>query len=133
MRNGENARLVLVAAKEDLLDNLRDALADTNFELLHAPTKEEALALLERLRSEIHIAIVELELQDFDGWDLIRRITFRAEKPVKIIATTSTYPESFFEKIKAIGVDRVVTKTISPEAWHKAVEGVSEENEYAHR
>jgi hypothetical protein len=33
-RNFEKARIVLVAAEEDLLNNLRDALADTNLALL---------------------------------------------------------------------------------------------------
>ena len=124
MRDGEKARLVLVVANQDLLDNLRDALTDTDLAFLHALTKQEAIALCQSLQSEIDIAIVELELPNFDGWDLIRRITFLAQRPVKIIATTSMYPESFFENIKAIGVDRVVTKTAPQEEWHKAVEAV---------
>jgi DNA-binding response OmpR family regulator len=122
MRESEKAPVVLVAAKEDLLNNLRDALANTNFALLHASTKQAAIALLERLRSEISLAIVELELPDFDGWDLIRQLSFL--KPMKIIATTSVYPERFFGKIKEIGVDAVVATAIPSEAWLKTVEGV---------
>src|SRR5712692_2285556 len=116
--------IVLVAAKEDLLNDLRDALANTHVALLHASTKQEAIALLECLRSGINIAIVELELPDFGGWDLIRQLTFLPNKPVKIIATTSMYPEPFFEKIKQIGVDAVVPKAMPPEAWVKTVEAV---------
>ena len=124
MRESEKALVVLVAAKEDLLNALRKALADTNFLLLHAPTKQEAIVLLERLRSEINIAIVELELPDFGGWDLIRQLTFLPDRPVKIIATTSIYPEPFFGKIKEIGVDAVVRKAIPAEAWVKTVQAV---------
>ena len=38
-----------------------------------APTKEEAIALLERLRYKINLAIVELELAECGGLDLIRQ------------------------------------------------------------
>ena len=126
MRESEKAPVVLVA-NEDLLSNLRDVLANTNVALLHASTKQEAIAHLERLRSEIDLAIVELELPDFDGWDLIRQLTFL--KPVKLIATTSTFPETFFGKIKDIGVDVVVAKAIPAEAWRKTVEEALGENE----
>src|SRR5258708_3849296 len=115
MSDGEKAAIVLVAAKEDLVSNLRNALAETNLALLHASTKQEAIAVLERLKSTIEVAIIDLELPDFEGWDLIRRITFLPEKPVKLIATTSTFSEAFFGKIKEIGVDAVVPRAIPPE------------------
>jgi len=124
MRESEKGPVVLVAAKEDLLNDLKDALSNTNFLLLHAPTKQEAIALLERLRTEISIAVVELEMPDSGGWDLIRRLTFLPDKPVKIIATTSLYPEHFFGKIREIGVDAVVAKAIPPEAWLQTVQTV---------
>ena len=96
MRESEKGPVVLVAAKEDLLNDLKDALSNTNFLLLHAPTKQEAIALLERLRTEISIAVVELEMPDSGGWDLIRQLTRHAQKPANIIAATSTYTELFF-------------------------------------
>jgi len=122
MRDSEKVPVVLVAANQDFLNDLRDALVDTNLALLHAQTKTEAITLLERLTSEIHLAIVELELPDFGAWDLIRKLTF--EKPLKIIATTSTYPEQHFERIKGLGVDAVVPTAIPPEEWVKTVEAV---------
>jgi DNA-binding response OmpR family regulator len=67
MHNGEKARIVLVAAKEDLLNSLRDALKETDLALLHAQTKHEAVVLLERLKSEIDLAIIDLELPDLGG------------------------------------------------------------------
>jgi len=70
----------MVAAKEALLKYISDALADTDRRLLHAQTKQEAIDLLERLRSEINLAIIELELPDFGSWDLIRRLTILPEK-----------------------------------------------------
>ncbi len=78
-------------------------------------------------RSNAAWAVSELELPNFAGWDLIRRFTF--QKPLKIIATTSAYPESLFEKIKGIGVDAVVPKAIASEVWLKTVEKVLQVNE----
>ena len=129
MPESEKAAVVLVAANKDFLDNLRDALADTNLSLLHVQTKHEAIAVLERLKSKIDLAIIELELPDFGGWDLIRHLTFLPNKPVKLIATTSTFPEPFFGKIKDIGVDVVVAKVRSAKAWRKTVEAVLVKNE----
>ena len=63
MRDGEKAPVVLVAANQDFLNDLRDALVDTNLALLHAQTKTEAITLLERLTSEIHLAIVNSNCQ----------------------------------------------------------------------
>ena len=129
MHDGEKAAVVLVAANKEFLNDLRDALANTNFLLLHASTKQEANAVLERVKSDIDIAIVELELPDFGGWDLIRQLTLLPNRPVKLIATTSMFPEPFFGKIKEIGVDAVVAKAIPPEAWLKTVEAVLGKNE----
>jgi len=112
----------------DLHSNLRDALAETNLALLHASTKEEAIALLKRLKSQIDLAIIELELPDLGGWDLIRQLTWRPNNPVKIIATTSVFPEPFFGKVKVLGVDEVVPAAIPPEAWRKTVEIVLGKN-----
>jgi len=122
MPDRENAAVVLVAGDKQFINNLRDALAATNFALLHAQTKHEAIVLLEGLKSNIDLAIVELELPDFGGWDLIRQLTHLPNKPAKLIATTSTFPEPFFAKIKEIGVDAVVATTMPSEAWLRTVE-----------
>ena len=124
MPEREKAPIVLVAASQDTLRSIRDALTDTNLALLHAKTKDEAIAVLKRLKFKIDLAIVELEFSNFDSWDLIRRLKGLSENPVKIIATTSMYPEPFFGKIKATGVDAVVPIAIPPEKWRKTVEAV---------
>jgi DNA-binding NarL/FixJ family response regulator len=124
MPDGENAPIVLVAAREELLNKLRNALADT-VGLLHAETHHEAITLLERLQTEISLAIVQLE--HCDGWDLIGELT-RPPKRVKIIATTSVYPPAILEKVKHQGVDAVVPELLAPEEWRKRVESVLGKN-----
>jgi DNA-binding NarL/FixJ family response regulator len=121
MRDGEKVPIVLVAAKGDVLDNIRDALAHSNLAVLSEQTKDGAIALLERLTCEIDIAIIEVELPDFAS-DLIRQLTWRRQKPLKIIATTSLYPEPVLARVKKLGVDVVVPKAISPDGWRQMVE-----------
>jgi CheY-like chemotaxis protein len=107
---------------EDVLNILKEQLATTNYILLHARSGEEAIALLERLKSKIELAIIDLELPEQGGWDLIGRLTLHDRKPVKIIATTSIYPEPVLEKMKEIGVDAVVRKPIPNEEWRTTLE-----------
>jgi len=131
MPDCEKTAIVLVAASEDLLSNLTVALADTNLALLHTQSKRETVAILDRLSPEVDLAIIELELPDFEAWDLIRKLTFLPKKPVKIIATTSTYPEHHFARIKGLGVDAVVPAAIPPEVWRTTVEAVLGKGENA--
>jgi response regulator RpfG family c-di-GMP phosphodiesterase len=122
LSDDEKVPIVLVAAKEEIVNNIRDALADTNLALLHAQTKHEAIALLDLMTSQVDLAIVELELPEFGAWDLLRRLTWQSPKPVKVIATTLLYPEPELEK--EIGVVAVVPKVIPPEEWRQTVETV---------
>jgi DNA-binding response OmpR family regulator len=124
MRNGEKSRIILVAAKEDLHNNLRDALKETDLALLHAQNQREAIVLLERLRTEIDLAIIELELPDSGGWELIGKLRRHSDNPVKIIATTSRYPGPVLTKVIDLGVDAIVQEATSPEEWRKTVETV---------
>jgi hypothetical protein len=113
--------LVLVATTEDLLNKLRDALSDTNVALLHVQNETEAINLLERLRSEITLAIIQLELPG--TWDLVGQLTRPPRKPLKVIATTSQYPAKVLAKVSEI-VDVAVPAAIPPEEWRKTVETV---------
>ena len=107
---------------EDVFNVLKEQLAETDYALLHAKNGEEAIALLERLKSKIELAIIDLELPEQSGWDLISRLTLHDRKPVKIIATTSIYPEPVLEKMKEMGIDTVVRKPIPNEEWRTTLE-----------
>jgi DNA-binding response OmpR family regulator len=123
MRDGEKAPIVLVTAKGDVLNNIKDALAHSNLAVLYTQNKHGAIALLERLTCEIDLAIIEVELPDF-ACDLIRQLTWRRRKPMKIIATTSLYPEPVLKKVRKLGVDAVAPNTISPKEWRQTIETV---------
>jgi CheY-like chemotaxis protein len=119
------ALTILIAdPHEDVLNILTEQLSETDYALLHARNGEEAIALLERLRSKIELAIIDLELPDLSGWDLIGRLTIHDRKPIKIIATTSIYPELVLEKMIQMGVDAVVRKPMPHETWRITLERV---------
>ena len=109
---------------EDVLKILEKQLATTDYALLHDRNGAEAIALLERLKSKIEVAIVNLELPDFSGWDLIGRLTIHDRKPLKIIATTSIHPQPVLERIKEMGVDAVVRKPMPHDEWRTTLEKV---------
>ena len=120
------ALTILIADRhEELLNTLNEQLAATNYALLHAKTGEEAMAFLERLKSRVELAIIDLELPDFGGWDLIGHLNLHDRKPTRIIATTSMYPQAILEeKMKELGVDAVVRKPIPHEEWRTTLEAV---------
>ena len=125
MRN----QFILVADRSDgFVDSLKEALAATNYPLLHAKNGEEALYLLELLKSEIRLAIIELDLPLMSGLDLIWNLVKRKQsKHLKIIATTSTAVLNgplLEDVVKELGVDAVVRKPIPPQKWRKTVEAV---------
>ena len=124
MRGRETSTIVLVSAQEDFVTKLRDAVANTDIALLHAQTHSQAIALLETLKFEIALAVIEIELPDLSGWDLVRQLTRPERKALKLIATTSLCRKQFLEKLKELDVEAVVPKAAPEEEWRKTVEAV---------
>ena len=117
------ALTILIADRhEDVANIVKEQLAD--YILLHARSGKEAIAFLDRLKSKIELAIIDLEVPDIGGWDLIGHLTLHERKPIKIIATTAIYSKPVLEKMKAIGVDAVVRKAIPHEEWRTTLEEV---------
>jgi DNA-binding response OmpR family regulator len=121
MRDDQKVPIVLIAAKAEVLDNIRNALADTNMALLYAETQHEAIAMVERLKNEIDLAIIELELPDYGAWELIRQFRWRLQKPVKILATTSLYHSPELDNVGGLTFDAVIPKGVPPEDWRRKV------------
>jgi CheY-like chemotaxis protein len=121
--------ILIVDRHEYVLNSLKAQPATTNYALLHARSGQEAIALLERLKSKMELAIIDLDLPDSSGWDLIGRLTLHERKPLKIIAITSVYTQPILEKVKELGVDVVLRKPIPHEEWRTTLETVFAENE----
>src|SRR5216683_7962449 len=118
MDNISNPAIILIAdSSETFFSSLRDALETTDCAFVYARNGEEAIRLHDLLKSEIDLAIIELELPASGGFEVIERFTQRGPKPRKIIATSSIFPQSFLEHVKSLGVDAVVRKPITLQAW----------------
>src|SRR3954468_23936512 len=92
MREQQRATgIILVAdSSDDRLDtSLKEALAPTDYALLDVHNAPEAIAILELLKSDIELAIIEEHFSAVNGFDLIGRLVGRDQpKPVRIIMTT---------------------------------------------
>jgi CheY-like chemotaxis protein len=88
---------------EDVLNVLKEQLATTNYALLHARNGEEAIALLERLKSKIELAIIDLELPDFSGWGPYRAAHATRPKTPQDYRYHVAPPPTSFEEYKRDG------------------------------
>jgi TonB family protein len=110
--------IILIAdSSETFFSSLQDALETTDYAFVYARNGEEAIRLHDLLKSEIDLAIIELELPASGGFEVIERFTQRGPKPRTIIATSSIFPQSFLEHVRSLGVDAVVRKPITLHAW----------------
>jgi CheY-like chemotaxis protein len=120
------SRFILVADTSDaFLDILKSELATTSFALLHAKNGQEAIDYLELLKSEIDLAIIELELPVVSGLDVIWRLLRQEQpKPTKIIATSAVDAPLLKQVVQELGVAAVVQTPIPAQSWRKVLEGV---------
>src|SRR5260370_22590398 len=119
MDNISSPAIVLIAdSSETFFRSLHDALETTDYAFVYDRYGEEAIRLHDLLKSQIDLAIIELELPDSGGFEVIERFTQRGPKPRKIIATSSIFPQSFLEHVRSLGVDAVVRKPITLQAWY---------------
>jgi CheY-like chemotaxis protein len=85
----------------------------------------EAIALLELLKSEIELVIMEAEFPVENGFDLIGRLMRRSQPtPVKIMVTTSDDRPLSPQFVRGSGVDAVVCKPVRAEEWRKTLDAV---------
>jgi len=122
MRN----RFILLADSSDaFVDILREELATTDYALLHAKDGEEAIHYLELLKSEIDVAIIQLELPFVNGlyaiWRLVRR---KQPKPTRIIATSALDLPLLKQVVTELAVDAVVHTPMTVQGWRKTIETV---------
>jgi CheY-like chemotaxis protein len=118
-------RFILVADTGDaFLDILKNELAITDFALLHAKTGQEAIDFLELLKSEIDLAIIELELPVVSGIDVIWRLLRQEQVKPMIIATTAVDVPLLKHAVQELGVAAVVQTPISAQGWRKTIEEV---------
>ena len=116
------APIILIADRnDDALKYLKEELATTEYELLHAKDGQEALSIVDTQEHHIAFAVVELELPGVNVLNLIGRLTSQEPKPKKIIATTFLEDELLFELATHMGADAIVRKPRPEETWVAAL------------
>ena len=115
------SRFILVADTSDtFLDILKEELATTDYKWLHAKDGQKAIDYLELLKSEIELAIIELELPVVSGLDVIWRLVRQEQmKPTKIIGTSAVEDSHTKTVLKELGVAVVVQRPIPAQGWRR--------------
>lgn len=93
-------------------------LADAGYRVLKATDGKLAVRMLEQLRDEIDLAIVDLALPGINGFELIGALK-RRPNPVKVIATTSVFGDLQLESATALGANAAIRKPAIPKALSK--------------
>jgi len=114
-------------------ETLTGVLKQSGYHALEAANGLEALATIERLRTEIDLVIVDLALPEISGLEIIRALTRRGETTIKIIATSGVFDEAYIEMMKSAGADESVRKAAvgEPEKWLEIVRRLLGETEEA--
>ena len=115
--------IVLVAdGIDDCLDTtLKEALAPTDYALMHVRNAVEAVATLELLKSSIALAVIGANFPTTNGFDLIGRLVMRDQpSPVKIIMTT-VHEQPSPQLVRELGGYAVVSRSTPPEEWRATI------------
>ena len=124
-----SSRIVLVVDRDDEVpQTVRDLLEFRDYTILQANTGEQALSLLSRLKSNIDLVVIDLELPDERDLGIFALLTTTGcFAKSKIIARTFRNNESFLEQVYCLGVDAVLPKPTSAEEFLRTVNMVLSE------
>jgi DNA-binding response OmpR family regulator len=119
---------VLIAAGNNAF---REALAqilkwDLFTEVSEAASVGEGRARLATLEDSIDVAVVDLDLPDGDGTELVREMR-EAEPEMPILVLTSATEREVHERLREMGANEVLTKTVSSEELVAAIRRLGSE------
>ena len=124
---GTTGIILVVDRGDEVLEILRSELQSTNYALVQAKTGEAASDLLFRPKSDIDVAIIDLDLPNDDGLVINLLTIFGHRKTTKIIVKTSRQDRPFLEQVHYFGVDAIVLNPISKEQLIKTVQATLSE------
>ncbi len=109
-----------------------EMLADAGYRVLEAPDGIHGRQLLDQLRENIDLAIIDLLLPGVNGFELIGALA-RRPNSVRIIATSAVFAEGQLETTVALGAHAVLRKpptmnTVSRQRWLKTIAQVLSQN-----
>jgi two-component system, OmpR family, response regulator len=105
---------------------LAKVLQDDGFRTMAAATGAEALNRLDRDHDSIDAVIVDLNLPEISGFEVIGALT-RRKNLMSIMATTAVYGDTYLEIAKQLGAHVALRKPAADsqlKEWSKAVHSV---------
>ena len=86
----ERAGRVLVVDDEDgILAFVRDALEDEGYEVLTAPSGEDAVRIVRRKRPDL--ILLDVQLPGADGWEVLNQLRAAAGPQAPVVVMTAGY------------------------------------------
>jgi DNA-binding response OmpR family regulator len=108
--------ILLVDGDDEVLKTVTESLAVTDYTILHAPTAQEAVSVLSRLRYTVDLLVIDLESPDEGGLGIFGLLTTPGcRRASRIIAKTSRQDESFLGQVYWLGIDAILRKPTSAE------------------
>jgi DNA-binding response OmpR family regulator len=103
-------RVLIVDDDPDFADALQHALLDAGGFTVRTVTEGvEALKLLDREHGVIDVVVVDLNLPDVNGFEVIGAMT-RRKNVMGVLATTGVYQETYLEIAKHLGANVAIRK-----------------------
>ncbi|PDZ50621.1 hypothetical protein CON07_15080 [Bacillus sp. AFS094611] len=109
-------RTILIVENEDILrEIMKDYLLNEGYNVLEAIDGKEALSIFEE--HEVHLIILDIMLQELDGWAVYRRIWKKSNVP--IITLTARVDEDDTLLGFELGADDRTINSYIPNLRHK--------------
>ena len=107
--------ILLIEGNDAVRKNVTEALAVTDYIILHATTPQEAVSVLSCLRHTVDLVVIDMESLDETGLSIFGLLTTSGRrKASKIIVNTSRQDEPFLGQICCL-VDAILLKPTSAE------------------
>jgi signal transduction histidine kinase/ActR/RegA family two-component response regulator len=117
--NGSRRRIVIIEDNADAREMLRFALELTGHEVHEAYDGPSGLSMVLRLQPDV--ALVDVGLPEFDGYEVARRVRAAAGSAVHLIALTGYgQPDDRRQALEA-GFDAHLVKPVEPDALQAAI------------
>jgi len=117
----ESVRLLIVDDSQEFLDVARAVLQKEGIQVVGvASTSSEALEQVGALRPDV--ALVDIDLGDESGFDVVRRLAAVIDPPPKLVLVSSYAEDDFSDLIDGSPVDGFISKqSLSAEAIRQAL------------
>jgi DNA-binding response OmpR family regulator len=102
-------RVLLVDDDAEFRDALQQTLTDAGFSVRIAADGSEALKVLNEAHDSIDVAIIDLNLPEVSGFEVIGAIT-RRKTVMRVFATTGIYRETYLEVAQHMGAHIAIRK-----------------------